>query len=244
MDLVSVIIPSFNRFNYLLNAIKSIKAQTYKNIEIIVINDASTEKEYIEYDWQEADVKIIHLKENTRAKYKNIYSSVSCIGIVRNMGIEVSKGSYIAFCDDDDIWFPKKIELQLSAMKTTGCKMSSTDGLIGSGVYNESNTYSKYNQEAFYNCIKDIYKSKGSNLMDSGFPDIWTLEFLLIHNSIITSSVVIHKDILQIIGSFKVVQGISEDYDCWLRALSHTNSVYVNDICFYYDNCHGSGSNY
>jgi len=46
MDKVSIIIPTYNRFNYLLNTIKSIKEQTYLNIEIIVVNDKSIEKEY------------------------------------------------------------------------------------------------------------------------------------------------------------------------------------------------------
>ena len=45
---VSVIIPSYNRFHYLMNAIKSVENQTYKNIEIIVVNDGSTQKEYYE----------------------------------------------------------------------------------------------------------------------------------------------------------------------------------------------------
>ena len=52
MDIVSVIIPTFNRFKYLLNTIKSVKEQTYNNIEIIVVNDCSTEKEYYEYNWK------------------------------------------------------------------------------------------------------------------------------------------------------------------------------------------------
>jgi|UniRef100_A0A6C0LYV1 glycosyltransferase involved in cell wall biosynthesis len=44
MDLVSVVIPTFNRFKFVLNAIRSIKTQTYKNIEIIVVNNCSTDK--------------------------------------------------------------------------------------------------------------------------------------------------------------------------------------------------------
>ena len=64
VDKVSVIIPTYNRFNYLMNTIRSIKLQTYKNIEIIVVNDCSTQEEYYEYDWN--DIKIIHLNTNSK----------------------------------------------------------------------------------------------------------------------------------------------------------------------------------
>jgi teichuronic acid biosynthesis glycosyltransferase TuaG len=112
MDKVSVVIPTYNRYQYLLNTIKSVKEQTYSNIEIIVINDCSTEKEYYEYDWKDNNIIIIHLKKNS----KSIFGYVSA-GFVRSKGIELSSGKYIAFCDDDDIWFPKKIELQMKAIK-------------------------------------------------------------------------------------------------------------------------------
>ena len=161
MDKVSVIIPTYNRFKYLLNTIESVKKQTYTNLEIIVINDKSTQKEYYEYDFN------------------------------RNKGIELSSGKYIAFCDDDDIWFPNKIEFQLKAMQETGCKMSSTDGLIGNGIFNLTKSYKKYNAEYHYKTLQNIYNRKGSNLLNSGFPTIWNLKFLKIHNCVICSSVVL-----------------------------------------------------
>ena len=65
MDKVSVIIPTYNRFHFLLNTIKSVKDQTYKNIEIIVINDCSTQKEYYDYQFDN-DIIIINLKENSK----------------------------------------------------------------------------------------------------------------------------------------------------------------------------------
>ena len=52
MEKVSVIIPTFNRFKYLLNTIESVKNQTYTNLEIIVINDRSSQPEYYNYDWK------------------------------------------------------------------------------------------------------------------------------------------------------------------------------------------------
>ena len=183
MDKVSIIIPTFNRFKFLLNAIKSIKEQTYKNIEIIVINDCSIQKEYYEYDWQENNIIIIHLEKNSKTIF-----GYACVAYVCNQGISISNGKYIAFCDDD-IWFSKKIELQLKAMKETGCKMSSTDGLIGCGIYDSKKLYKHYNASHYFDTLRNIYKSNGSNLLDNGFPDIWKLDFLKIHNCIICSSV-------------------------------------------------------
>lgn len=236
MECVSVIVPTFNRFNLLLNTIKSIKSQTYSNIEIIVVNDCSTEKEYYDYNWE--GINIIHLEKRS----KDIFG-FACAGYVRNKGIEKSKGKYIAFCDDDDIWFPSKIELQLNAMKTTRCKMSSTDGLYGNGVYDSNKSYKKYNAEHYFSIFKNGYKNKNSNMMDNGFPKIWTKQFLSIHNCIICSSVLIEKEILDRIDNMKCINN-GEDYDCWLKALQHTNSVYVEDVCFYYDGGHGYGQNY
>lgn len=239
---VSVIIPTYNRFKYLLNAIESVKNQTYTNIEIIVVNDCSTEKQYYEYDYKQAfgdNFTMINLEETSKSKF-----NYGCAGYVRNQGINISKGKYIAFLDDDDIWFPQKIELQLKAMKETGCQMSSTDGLIGKGIYDSTKLYKKYNAEQHYNTLQNIYKSKGSNLLVNGFPRTWNLDFLNIHNCIICSSVIMEKEILNKISNMKNFRNGEEDYDCWLRGLKHTDSVYVPDICFYYDAGHGEGQNY
>jgi len=242
MDKVSVIIPTYNRFKYLLNAIESVKNQTYSNIEIIVVNDCSTQKEYYEYDYKTNfgdNFTIIHLDKNSKSKF-----GFACPGgYQRNFGIDKSTGKYIAFLDDDDIWLPNKLELQIEAMINTGCKMSCTDGLIGNGIYNKHIKYQKYNAECHYNILQNIYKNKGSKLLEYGFPEIWDYKFINIHNCCICSSVVIEKDIIDKVGKF-IIANTAEDYEYWLRTLKHTNCIYVNDICFYYDSGHGGGQNY
>ena len=215
-----------------MNAIRSIKSQTYNNIEIIVVNDCSTEKEYYEYNWEKEEVIMINLPENSKKKF-----GFACAAAVRNTGIEKSKGKYVAFCDDDDIWFPKKIELQLKAMRETGCKMSSTDGLIGKGVYDGDKRYKKYLGEFFWNFLYKKLKIKK-------LPKIWDLKFLKIHNCMICSSVIVQKELLRRINNFNTLKPPGEDYNCWLRLLEHTNSVYVEEPCFYYDSNHGDGQNY
>ena len=101
--LISVIIPSYNRFQFLTNALDSVINQTYQNLEIIIINDGSSEKEYYESSFEER-IKLIHLKENqTRL---NGFGP----GSIRNFGINEAKGKYIAFLDDDDLWLPNKLD--------------------------------------------------------------------------------------------------------------------------------------
>jgi len=239
MKKVSAIIPTYNRFNYLMNCINSIKAQTFKNIEIIVVNDKSTEKEYYEYNWEENGIKIIHLEENTKQKFGH-----ACAGFVRNQGIKVSSGEYIAFCDDDDIWLPMKTGVQIHEMKKNNLQMSSTDGLIGHKPYNPTKTYKLYNEEAFKKSLQNKYKKLNSNALEKGFPEIWDYNFLKIHNCMITSSVIIHKDILRKINGMNNLVNGQEDKDCWLRALKHTESIYIKEPMFYYDQSHGAGRNY
>jgi glycosyltransferase involved in cell wall biosynthesis len=228
MDLVSVIIPTYNRFEYLLNTIKSIKNQTYKNIEIIVVNDNSTQIEYHSHNLN--NVLFIHMQDCTKKTYGYIN-----ISYLRNQAINIAKGKYIAFCNDNVIWFPNKIELQLKIMKESGCKFSCTDGFIGEGIYNSNDRYKKYNAEYEYYKIQNIYKEQKRNLLENGFPKIWDLDFLKIHNCIVSSSVIIDTEIFIKANKFINTENNDEDYNCWLRALEHTNCVYIPDVCFYYD---------
>ena len=240
MDKVSVIIPTYNRFKYLLNTIKSVQDQTYKNTEIIVINDKSTQEEYYTYDWSKENIIIIHLEKNS----KEIYG-YGCAAHVRNKGIEICTGKYVAFCDDDDIWFPHKLEKQIAAMHETGCKLSSTDGYTGIGMYDSSLSYPKRLGEKYYKPIINTLKNRRSkNQFNFGLPKIWNFQMLKKTNCIICSSVLIEKSILDTIGNMKTVKNGEEDYDCWLRALHITDSVYVSDPCMYYDEGHGDGQNY
>jgi teichuronic acid biosynthesis glycosyltransferase TuaG len=238
MEKVTAIIPTFDRFKFLMNTIDSIKKQTYKNVEIIVVNDGSTQKKYYEYNWEENGIIIIHLEENSKKKF-----GYGCVGYIRNKGIERASGKYIAFCDDDDRWFPKKLQVQIDAMKKYGCKMSSTDGLIGKGVYDKNKRYKKYNAQHYYRTLQKIYRKKGSKRLDNGFPDIWDLKFLKVHNCAITSSVIVEKEILDKINGMTHKRR-GQDYDCWLKALKYTNSVYIKDVCFYYNRLHGNGQNH
>ena len=189
MSKVSVVIATYNRFSFLLSTIKSIQEQTVKPHEIIVVNDKSTQPEYYTHSFK--GVKIIHLPHNSRQVLG--YPSP---GYVRNQGIKLASGDYVAFCDDDDIWFPQKLELQLAHMKKLNCKMSCTEGLIGNGPFIEGTPYKKYNSEHCYDTLVKIYKR--AKVVLKTFPPVFDLKLIQIHNIIICSSVIIDLSLIHI----------------------------------------------
>ncbi|MAD25664.1 MAG: hypothetical protein CMO44_16005 [Verrucomicrobiales bacterium] len=236
--LVSVIIPTYNRFKYLLNAIKSVKEQTYKNIEIIIVNDCSIQEEYYNYKFE--NCVVIHLDKNSKKRFGH----ASPGGFQRTQGMKIASGEYIAFLDDDDYWLPDKLEKQIIAMTTSKCLISCTDGFIGAGLYDKTKKYRIYNKEKYQNTIKGIFNRKGKGeLMRNGFPDIWTKEFLNVHNCCIASSVIIHKSIINKIGYFSNNLW-APDYEYWKRVIQHSNLIYLNEPLLYWDSGHGYGQNY
>ena len=108
LPLVTIIIPTYNRFDCLLNALDSAKNQTYINTEIIVVNDRSTQEEYYNYDYPGCIV--VHLDKNSKARFGH----ASPGGYQRNVGMKLGTGVYYAFLDDDDYWMPDKIEKQVA----------------------------------------------------------------------------------------------------------------------------------
>jgi len=104
--LISVIIPTRNRAEMLFRALNSVVTQTYPNIEIIVIDDASTDntKDLIQHFATNYKINnlIYHRQETQQGA-----------PMARNKGIALSTGNYIAFLDDDDEWLPRKLEAQL-----------------------------------------------------------------------------------------------------------------------------------
>tara|TARA_Y100001954_G_C15788583_1_gene593839 strand:- start:1204 stop:2127 length:924 start_codon:yes stop_codon:yes gene_type:complete len=113
--LISVIIPTFNRPSSLARAVKSVLTQTFGNLECIVVDDCSSipastilEKQ-LTYDTR---LNVVRNSVNKHVSYS------------RNIGINLSKGEYIAFLDDDDYWYPEKLSLQLNTLLDTGTQVN------------------------------------------------------------------------------------------------------------------------
>ena len=240
-ELVSVIIPTYNRFDYLVNAIDSVNKQTYRPIEILVVNDNSKDERYYKYDFQSIlknikDITLVihHCKNSSKEKL-----GYSCGSVPRNIGISLSKGKYIAFLDDDDIWLPNKLSIQINQMIMQNINFSCTDGFIGSGFYEPNIKYPIYNKEYYWDTLK-----KKLNL-EKDFPNILDLELIQRHNIIITSSVVLTKQLINVIGEMenipnggKIINGKKDwqDWNYWRKCLKQEKKcLYLKEPLFYYD---------
>lgn len=107
-DLVSVITPVYNAEKFLEKTLKSIINQTYKNIEIVLVDDCSKDSsaEIIRRFMSDQLHIVYHLQDMNRGA-----------GAARNKALELARGQYVAFLDSDDVWMPQKIEQQIALMK-------------------------------------------------------------------------------------------------------------------------------
>jgi glycosyltransferase involved in cell wall biosynthesis len=104
-NLISVIIPTYNRKSMICDAIDSVLSQTYQQFEIIIVDDGSTDgtSELVKLQYKDK-VHIIRRNEASNA------------GVARNLGVLSARGEFLSFLDSDDIWFPNKLAEQMEVM--------------------------------------------------------------------------------------------------------------------------------
>jgi glycosyltransferase involved in cell wall biosynthesis len=192
--LVSIITPLYNSEKTISDTIDSVINQTYYNWEMIIVDDCSTDnsvdivKSYIRDDLR---IKLIQLTENSGP------------AVARNVGLENSLGRFIAFLDSDDLWFPQKLDKQISFM------------LNNDYVF----TFSAYERFRF---IDDSLKT--INVKNSvSYQDLLKTN----HIGCLTAMYDAHK-----IGKhFFPVTGKHEDYACWLSILKKDVIAYgLNEV--------------
>lgn len=110
-DLISVVIPTHNRCERLRQAIESVRTQSWKDLEIIVVDDASTD----------GTPALMAELSTIEPRIRHIRNAVSLGGGgARNAGIAAARGEYVAFLDDDDLWLPEKLQCQHAILKADG----------------------------------------------------------------------------------------------------------------------------
>ncbi|HME54290.1 MAG TPA: glycosyltransferase family A protein [Candidatus Lokiarchaeia archaeon] len=183
--LISVIIPTFNRANLIPLTIKSVLNQTYSNLEILVIDDGST-------DDTERIVKSI--KDERIRYYKIVHKGFPAPA--RNRGITEAHGEYIAMLDSDDLWVPRKLELQIKPLQS-----------------NPNLVLISTNFQRYPGGTKPELKLRKNTTI--------TFKKLISFNIIVNSSVLFRKNIVDKIGFLDEGSELKsvEDFDYWLRIL-------------------------
>jgi len=179
---VSVVIPTFNSGRYLPEAIESALAQSAAPREVIVIDDGSTD-----------DTRERIRPYMSRINYR--YQSNQGVSAARNQGLRVASGEFIAFLDSDDVWHPRKLELQLQAFS-----QQKDLGLLGTGAID----WPDYP-------FTEIIPESGNRLSTISWSD------MAVKNRLTTSSVMARSRILRAAGEFDTLLQGPEDRDLWLR---------------------------
>lgn len=152
-DLISIIVPVYNAEKFILDTIKNVQSQSYKNWELLLIDDVSSDRS------QELIMKCA--KDDKRIKYFKQEKN-SGPALARNRGIDFASGNYICFIDADDLWDKDKLEKQILFMKKNKCAFSyhsyefADENCIPSGKKVIAKDILKYKQALKNNIISTI----------------------------------------------------------------------------------------
>lgn len=203
-DKISVVIPTYNRAYIIENAIQSVLSQSYENIEVIIVDDGSTDN----------TAKVVKNFKDNRIKYfyneNNQGQSAA-----RNYGVSKAEGQMIAFEDSDDFWHSDKLEKQLAALY----------------AFEEKNGAAGFVYHRFsYDCGDGKYLNipPKAAAADDKSGDIYNL--LLWDNIIGCPTLLVKKDCFLETGGFDTNLSALEDYDLVLKLSKRYKAVFVDEV--------------
>lgn len=201
--LVTVVVPVYNGEKYLADTLRSVLEQSYNTLEIIIINDGSTDK-------TESIIKTFCQKD-PRIRY--FYQSNSGLSSARNTGIKMASGRLISFIDADDLWMKDKLGKQVALIENN--KIEEDIGI----VYCD-NIFINESGEQIHD--PDLFRLR---------PEIqgFVYEKLILANLVCGSgsAVLLPKKIFDSVGNFDALLPTCEDWDMWLRIAKKYQLKYV-----------------
>ncbi|OOG51168.1 glycosyltransferase [Polaromonas sp. C04] len=201
---ISVVIPCFNADKYIEAAIRSVLAQEWPQLEIVVVDDGSSDN----------SSKLVRDKFPEVVLLRQANQGVA---VARNNGISHAKGDWIAFLDADDIWLPGKLHAQWATLKATpAARMTYTAWQVWSGLEPTPSP----------ECLAALLNDADETDRWSGATG-WVYSQLLLDCVVWTSTVLAHRTVFKEVGQFDPTLRIGEDYDLWLRASRVTQILRV-----------------
>ncbi|MFD0673620.1 glycosyltransferase [Cohnella sp. GCM10027633] len=196
--LVSIVIPVYNGSNYLREAINSALAQTYENIEVLVVNDGSRD---------DGATENIARSYGDRIRY--LYKENGGVATALNLGIQLMQGEYFSWLSHDDIYVPNKIEMAIAALLR--------DGDVTRLVFSE---YELLNVDSGVSSPVRLGATYSEQQLTNGV-------FPVIQHLIHGCDVLVHRSHFTRVGIFNEELRTTQDYDLWFRMFRFQKALFI-----------------
>ncbi|MFC1657044.1 glycosyltransferase [Candidatus Moduliflexota bacterium] len=193
---VSVVIPVYNGEKHIREALESVFKQTYQDYEVVCVDDGSTDSSH--------EIIKGYGKRVVCCKQENAGPSSA-----RNKAIRMSRGEFVAFLDQDDVWYPDKLEQQVGYLKR-----NPDVAMV------HSNINISMDDKVVHNGLEIGKRQYGSNVFEE----------LCLGNFINSITVVIRRTVLDKIGHFDEAFRMAQDYDLWLRVAAEYKIAFQDEI--------------
>lgn len=215
--LVSVVMPVYNGSNYIREAVDSVLAQTYKNIEVIIVNDGSVDN----------SEEIIKSYKDTRIRY--FKKENGGVATALNLAIKNMKGEYFSWLSHDDVYYPDKIEKQIEALSKLDKDRRDKTILYSNWVLIDKNSkkFDEFRIEKRYDAKKLDYP-------------LYPIIKCVVHGC----SLLIPKKCFDEIGLFNPKEKTTQDYEMWFRMFPKYNLLFQPNffVKFRYHDMQGSNT--
>lgn len=214
--MVSIIIPLYNKANYIEKAIRSVFNQTCPEFELIIVNDGSTDNSIENLQLTIFNLQLTNPDEN--AKIKIINQDNQGVSIARNNGVKETNYDYIAFLDADDWWEPTYLE----EMKSLITEFPEA-GIFGSSYFKVKNGQKK------------IAEIGVEPVFNKGLINYCRVYAKTMYQPLWTGATIIKKTVFESEDGFNPTLKLGEDFDLWLRVALKYPVAFLNKPLAYYN---------
>lgn len=235
--LISVVVPTFNRGYCLVGALESVFAQTYRNFEILLVDDGSTDgtREILQRRWPN-EPRLRYFRQENRG-----------VSAARNLGLGSARGAYIALLDSDDAWMPWKLEVQLAClahfpeagMVWTDMAAVDPDGIVVDPLHLRT-MYGAYKWFTAGDLFSETIPLAQVMPLVSGPPATATVHYgdifspMIMGNLVHTSTVLLRRSRFEQVVAFDEHMKTGEDYDFHLRTCRAGPVVFLDAAAIRY----------
>ena len=224
---VSIVMAAKNYARFLPMAVESVRAQTFADWELLIIDDGSSD---------ETPQAVRRFLLDSRIEY--FCSDRLGQSRAKNLGIGLSRGEFVAFLDADDAWHPTKLEKQLAVFSVGRAEPDTPRPAQAT-----SGTARPTSELGVVFCRRSLIDESGRLLVakpPAAIPSGRVLPAMFVQNFVCFSSVLVRREVFSHVGSFDPHLDLAVDFDLWLRVAKHYSFDFVDEELVLYRTGHGN----